>query len=199
MPTQPRTDAQTNVRAILSGCSQNWQGLSPSEQNAWKAWADLHPRTDSLGQTVFMTGAQAFNAVNCLLLTVAGMGFVLPAVSVPPADPLPDPPNLGSMIILDDGSDSEIAFTPTPVPLLHYVLFYVSPPQSLGTTFCGDFRLMAVANPAATSVKEMQTQMNAKYGLPVIGQRYFCRARIMRADGGFSPWSNFVFGDVEAA
>jgi hypothetical protein len=193
MPTQPRTAAQTNIRAILAGCSSNWSSLTPNEQLAWSAWAELHPKTDSLGQVVVMTGAQAFNAVNCLLVSLS-----MSAVSAPPADPLPDPPSLAPGFLPDDGA-WEIEFTPTGVSGGQIVL-YNSPPQSLGTLFCGDFRFNSKWSTVTTSPNTgFYAQWQAKFGDGVIGQRVFFRARQIRTDGGFSSFSNTLFMDVEAA
>jgi hypothetical protein len=195
MPTQPRTTYQTNIRAILAGCSINWATLTAAEQMAWAAWADLHPRLDSLGQVVTLTGAQSFNAVNCLLV-MAG----LDAITTPPPDPLPDPPVITAFSGTDDG-EFVIEYTPSPPGTETVLLLYMSPPKSLGTLFNGDYRYMGKKTAAQASPDNtvVTAEALAKFGLSVVGQRYFLRSRLLRADGGFSPWSGTAHMDVEPA
>lgn len=195
VPVNPNTAAQSEMRAILAGCSQNWATLTGAQKLAWAAWAALHPRTDSLGQTVSLTGALAFNSVNCLLVMVG-----LTAVSVPPADPLPDPPVLSllSLVIAADAWDTaEFAFAPDPVPALTKLLIYSSPPKSAGSYFNGDFRYLTSAAAAAISPKQIGTALTTKWGTPTAGQTFYFRARLLRSDGGFSGYSGIIRGTAE--
>lgn len=191
MPTQPRTVAQTNIRSILAGCSTGWATLDAAEQLAWQAWAELHPRTDSLGSVVVMSGAQAFNSVNCALVQAGGT-----AVVAPPADPLPDPPTLG-LVEIAAPDEFSISFTPTPVPASTKLLIFASPPRSLGTTFNNDWRYMGFKAAASASPDETVTgpAWVAKFGNAVEGQRIFFRAAFLRTDGGRSAWSGIAFAD----
>lgn len=189
VPVNPNSPRQTAARAILSGCSANWATLNEPEQASWAAWAALHPRTDSLGSVVTMTGAQAFNSVNCLLV-----GIGLAAVSVPPADPLPDPPAIGVVAI--EATLATVAFTPTPVPAATSLVIFGSPPVSLGTRFFRDFRYLIRVAPAGVTPANVFTAMVGKWGTPSFGQRYAFRAKLVRADGGSSAWSNIVSSDV---
>lgn len=194
MPTQPRTSDQTSVRAILAGCAASWSALTVEEQLAWRAWSELHPRTDSLGQVIVMTGAQAFNAVNCMMVKFLGG-----AVAIPPADPLPEPPTITDGF-LDDSPDGQINFAETEAGG-SLVLFFGSPPRSLGSGFNGDFRFLGSSAGGATSpnTTALVPKWVDKFGSPVVGQRLFLRAKLLRSDGGCSAWSNTFLLDVEAA
>lgn len=189
MPVNPNTPAQTAVRAVLAGCSQNWGGLTLSQRMNWQYWAENHPRVDSLGQQIVLTGAMAFNAVNCLLV---GQG--LAGVSVPPDDPLPDPPGL----TLDTGEAAEIklAYTPGTLPALTRLLIYSSPPRGAGVTFERDFRFIEAFPPADATPADITISMAQKWGALTDTQCFFWRARLLRTDGGFSPWSATVYANL---
>lgn len=186
VPVNPNTSAQSAARAVLSGCSSNWAGLTQEQRDAWSAWAALHPRTDSLGQSVTMSGAQAFNAINCLLVTAG-----LAAVNVPPVDPVIDPPVVTLNAVFEDPTFTfELAHTPSPTGANVRLLSYVSPPQSAGRSFCGDYRLVQVSAANAATPEDLLDSVTARFGAPVVGQCYFSRARLLRSDGNVSPWSN---------
>lgn len=196
-PVNPNTPAQSGIRAILSGCSSNWASLTPTEKTSWNVWAALHPRTDSLGQVYTMTGAQAFNAVNCLLVMIGAA-----AVTMPPADPVIDPPALVSItptLASPTAWDNiSIDFTPSPVPAGHNLLLYLSPPKSGGSSFCGDLRYLTKALAAATTTVDVAAEYTGKFGVAAEGQNIFARARLIRlADGNVSPWSAQVFAPTQ--
>ena len=69
VPTNPNTPRQQIARASLSTLAKRWSNLVPDDREGWAAWAALHPRTDSLGNTINITGSQAFLGLNQRLLT----------------------------------------------------------------------------------------------------------------------------------
>jgi hypothetical protein len=62
--------------------SAAWRGLTDPQRMAWANFADSFTSTNSLGQTVRLTGAQCYVKVNCVLLAQGSV-----AVQVPPALP----------------------------------------------------------------------------------------------------------------
>jgi len=68
VPTNPATARQVMVRNYLSGAVTAWASEDDAVRAAWKTYADNVPTTDSLGQTVVLTGQQMY--IRCW---VAGM------------------------------------------------------------------------------------------------------------------------------
>lgn len=191
-PVNPNTAAQSAMRSALGACASNWGGLDLAVRQAWAAWAAMHPQHDSLGQSVTLTGAMAFNKVNCLLVMLGRA-----AVVSPPGDPSPDAPELGS-VVLDASSpgwdEATLAFTTTPVPSGFTYLIYGSPPRSLGTSFEGDFRYLLQAPASGVSPLDMASALHAKWGTARGGVAFYFKARTIADDGGCSMFSNVVRG-----
>jgi hypothetical protein len=66
----------------LTTQSAAWRGLTDAQRNAWKGFASSFTIVNSLGQTINLTGHQAFVKVNCVLLLVGSA-----VVTAPPALP----------------------------------------------------------------------------------------------------------------
>src|SRR6516162_7143681 len=68
-PVQPvGTGRRAFVRANFSAASTAWAALTAANQAAWIAFANSHPITDSLGQSITLTGQQMYVAVGAQLL-----------------------------------------------------------------------------------------------------------------------------------
>jgi len=68
VPTNPNSTRQQATRGWLSNLSASWKALTAPQKNNWAIFALNHPRTDSLGNTVSVTGAQYYNGLNSRLL-----------------------------------------------------------------------------------------------------------------------------------
>jgi len=64
MPTNPQTSRQTNQRNLLALKSAAWRTLSDGERDAWVSWAGDNPILDRLGNSIVLSGAQAYNRIN---------------------------------------------------------------------------------------------------------------------------------------
>lgn len=70
-PVQPvGTGRRAFIRSAFGSASTGWAALSAAAQAAWIAYAASHPITDSLGQTVILTGHQMYVSVTTSLLNV---------------------------------------------------------------------------------------------------------------------------------
>ena len=185
MPTQPRTDAQIAVRGQLVDCSKAWGSLSDAQRAAWSAFADAHPRTDSLGQSIALTGHQMFVGVNTLNLQV---GEAIQN-AVPDGTALPAPvlsigigTAAGLTVVFDEGETvgSKLAV-------------FASPPLSPGRAFNGDLRLVVVKPaPSADDIILSAAELTAKYGVLSAGQKFFVQAKTV-AGGNVSSVTPIAF------
>lgn len=184
-PVQPRTTAQMAVRSALTGLTQGWSSLSESERAAWVAWALVHPRTDSLGQSVNITGAQAYIGVNLGLSRAS-----LATVAVPPSDS-PTTPLTGivvtaTLLALGGLDVLSAAWTPTPLAADEYIVVDMAPWTSAGVSFVGSWYFIDKGLAASVSPLDVTSSAVTRFGVPLEGQRAWLRARVLRADGAMS-------------
>ena len=175
MPVNPNSARQVIARGRLTELSVAWRDLSDSERAAWNEYGAAHPRTDSLGQTVYPTGHQSFVGVNSALINAS-----LAQVTVPPVDV-----DIEAPVITPTAEEAAftVAYTPTPVPTSHRLVVEASPAVSAGRTFNGDYRFVASAAAAAASPLDIFTAWTAKFGGLQEGKKVFLRARLVRATG----------------
>lgn len=175
-PVNPATTFQDAVRARLAGGASAWRGITALQREGWASLGEFFQRTDSLGQTYFLTGEQAFLSVRNNLLA-AGDAVVADAPLYAPPDAI-----LSVTPTLSAAAQS-IAFTPTPLSAGERIFVYMSPPRSAGRSFEGDVRLIQVSAAAAASPLVVTTAYTARFGAPVAGQRIFVVA--VRYKAGF--------------
>jgi hypothetical protein len=166
IPVQPRTPAQVAVRANLTSLAQLWQSLSGEARAAWGAWALLHPRTDSLGQSNCMSGFQAYVSVNARLLQLDN------TTNPVPPDPVtfPGTPITG----VEATTQSIILAGERPSPTWR-LLAYAAPPQSCGVQFVSDYRFVKSFSTTPTGDMDLFPEYFAKWGAPGLGLRVHIR------------------------
>lgn len=153
VPTNPNTGRQQLVRSIMNGLMQAWsEELSESQRQAWRDYAANVPVTDSLGQTMQLSGINWFVRANVPRIQansdLAGAsGFVR-------VDQAPAVFNTGPTILTVDSFEGDFTTPPGTVDLTatldseavdnSLVLLYVAPPQTPGVRFYkGPYQLAA--------------------------------------------------------
>lgn len=88
-PVQPvGTGRRAFIRASFGAASTAWAGLTAANQAAWVSFAASHPITDSLGQSITLTGQQMFVSVGTQLLNCGQALPTVPPVSTTVAAPV---------------------------------------------------------------------------------------------------------------
>jgi hypothetical protein len=113
-----------------------------------------------------MNGFMAFCMVNNNLLDSGGS-------TVNDAPELQTPIDLVSATITLTSAAFSIAFTATPLPANTKLYVFVSPQQSAGRIFNGDYRLLTVSSAAAASPLNVLAAYTSKFGVPVTGNKIF--------------------------
>lgn len=132
--TNPQTAGQTLIRESLTAISTAWRTLTETQRQGWYDWAAVNPITNVFGDPVFMTGHQAYIALNTSRIQAAlprvdesPIGFGQPAgMELDPSSPLlvidaPDVDLTYTIKVNDSGAGD--------------LLIYVSKPQSATTRF----------------------------------------------------------------
>jgi hypothetical protein len=176
MPVNRNTDSQIAARSRMSDSAQAWRLLTDAQRAAWTAYGASHPRIDSLGQSITLTGFMSFVGVNSFLLNTTG-GV---AVELPPADD-------------EIGALSAIAFT-SEVAALNIeatdsvatgkVAVFASPPRSAGVGFESDFRFMGSAPAIAGAFEfDLTAEWTALFGAPPVDKKVFVKLVPFTAGG----------------
>lgn len=175
-PVQPRTPFQLNQRARMSTNAAAWRALTDAQRAGWLALGLMISRTDSLGQVYTLNGFGAYCSVNNNKLDAGDA-----AVSDAPA--IVTPADLISATITLTAIAFSVAYTATPLAAGNRLFIRVSPQQSAGRKFNGDYRLIAVTAAAAASPANILTAYTARLGVPVVGNRIFLSLQTYQ--GGF--------------
>lgn len=181
IPVNPNTSAQQAARDDFSAASQAWRGLTQAQRDAWAAYAATRPRTNSLGQTIYLTGHQTFVSLRSLM---AACNLKLPTVP-----PVGAPSELATIGVTDQTvAGFTCAATPAIVPANTACQIQSSPPLSAGREFNGDFRTVRIA-PATDGPELNANDMIQKWGSLAAGQKYFIRMRLVSVAGGEGAWA----------
>ena len=166
-PVQPvGTGRRAVARANFGSASNAYGALTAAQQAAWAAYADSHPVTDSLGQSIKLTGHQMFVAINAQLLNVGSAIATVPPISSTVAAPVLTVSTLTHLGILT------LTLTPSGMASDH-ILVAFSKPQSSGTSFCKTFWQQTVIAGNSTGAATYGTAYVAQFGLPPAGSRVF--------------------------
>lgn len=167
-PVQPvGTGRRSAIRSAFSSASSGFSALTAAQQDAWTSYADGHPITDTLGQSIKLTGHQMYVSVNTALLNI---GEVM--TSTPPADSstLAIVPGAVSFSIATGGS---FAFTAGDGN--GFVSFALSRPMSAGRRFNKTFWQADYSTDDSTPMSITTAAYAAQFGTPVAGQRIFMK------------------------
>lgn len=180
-PVQPRTDRQLVVRGWLIAASQAWRTFSAPVRAAWNDYGATTPRTDSLGQTVFLSGLQQFVGLAVANANITGTV----SATVPSAPPIPAPV-LGAVVLDQSVPTVSVACTSDADPDA-FLVIEASPQLSAGVNFNGDFRFMgSFAWDTPVSPAVITSAYLAKFGSLTIGKKVFFRAYFVSAVAGLS-------------
>lgn len=156
IPVNPNTARQQLVRAAFGGLVQAWTNtLTDAQRQAWRDYAASVPRTDSLGNTINLTGQQWYIAAN----TPRDQGLM--ALGHPAAGIVNDAPtlfNTGEPVldvtefsVSGDSVTFEITYTAA-LSDAAATLVYIGSPQNAGVTFFkGPYQLAAADSAAAAA------------------------------------------------
>lgn len=182
-PINRRSNRQTEQRQVLASLSSGWRGLSQAQRDGWNAAAANFPQTDSLGQTVILTGEQLYIRCNANL-TLIGQSLITNA-------PIPtsfDPLALGAITLT--AAAFTVAFTPTPIPAGFNLVFRATRPVSAGKSFFGksDYRFLEAIAAAGATPADLDATYEAIFGDKTgqVGQKVGIEAFLVEISSGLA-------------
>jgi len=166
----------------MSTNAAGWRTLTDAQRAGWAALGLMITRTDSLGQPYTLNGFLAFSSVNNNKLDAGDA-----AVTDAPA--IVTPPDLLTATITLSAVAFSVAYTATPLAAGVRLFIRVSPQQSAGRKFNGDYRQIAVTAAAAASPANILIAYTARLGVPVVGNRIFLNLQTYQAGFLGSPFA----------
>lgn len=172
IPVNPQTPRQLAIRSFITYASQGWRTMTSNDQVAWQTWAQLHPITNALGNSITLTGHQAFVQLNARLLH-----DTQPPITTPPLDA--PPVGLLTLAFTADIGLGAVAasWTPTPMIANERVIFYCAVVDSEGINNVNSlYKYLARSAVEAASPMDLQAQIELAWGTLGVGQVIFLRA-----------------------
>lgn len=186
-PVNPKSNRQMAARTIIMYLAEQWRE-SPMDDTiriAWQTYADSVDWLNKLGETVTLTGFNMFMRANASLLAAGGV-IVTAAptdLGLPPGDPLFAVTGSAATQLLSVTFDENFDWIDED---LAYMLIDMGLPQSPSRNFFGGpYRISDAIEGNSTTPPTAPETMTAPFTL-VEGQKVWCRASIIRADGRVS-------------
>ena len=194
-PTQPRTQAQQQVRAAFSATAQAWRGLTEAQRTAWHGLGVQMTITDSLGQSSTLTGSQAHASVNGIR-AAAGDNPLSDAPGQP--DAVAPLPTITLEAVHTGGAGGPFVLRVHSDAYSGRVLIAATPAVSAGRDFFGKsaFRLIQTTETLTAGATVITAAYVARYGTPAPGTKIAVRLVPVSANGfkGASYFATAIVG-----
>lgn len=169
-PVQPvGTGRRAFIRSKFGAASTSWSTLTSTEQAAWQTYADSHPITDSLGQSIKLTGHQMYVAINTQLQNCGQAQS-----SVPPVDATVVAPVLTVYTAVASTGVVTITMTASGTSS-DFILVAFARPQSSGRSQVSAYWQADVLPGNSIGNATEGTKVVAQFGALVAGQRLFLK------------------------
>lgn len=185
IPTDPATALQIAVRNAMTILSAGWlDDLTDAQRDQWNTYAANTPVTDTLGQTINISGLNQYQRTNVPRLQ-AGVTRLDTAPTVFNYGSFTDP----SFTIDTANDEVDVGFADTDAwanETDSHMLVYGSLPQNQTKNFFkGPYRLLGTidGDDATAPTSPAALALSVPY---VAGQRGFFRIRVSRVDGRLS-------------
>lgn len=186
-PVQPvGTGRRAAIRTAFGAAARGYAGLTGPQQAAWTSYALSFPITDSLGQSITLTGQQMYVSINTQLLNCGQAQS-----NVPPISNVVASAGVPTLTAVHAGA---ITLTPAGLgAMTDFQLLAFSAPQSSGVSFNKTFWQQShVAGNSVTAVVAT-TAYTAQFGTPSVGQRIFFKVTPVNQYGVTGvPYISFV-------
>ncbi len=154
------------IRTAFGAAARGYAGLTGPQQAAWTSYAASYPITDSLGQSITLTGQQMYVSINTQLLNCGQAQS-----SVPPVSNVVASAGVPTLTAVHAGA---ITLTPTGLGAAgDFQLYAFSAPQSSGTSSMRTFWQAGHVSGSSTTAIVATTAYTAQFGAVVAGQRIF--------------------------
>lgn len=179
-PSNPKTDAQVQARALLAEFSQAWRGLTQAQRDSWSSVVAQWATTDIFGDVVNPTGSTLFTRLNINIRLAFGAVIVVPPLAVGAF------PITTLSVDVDSTSDDFILGThEADVPVNHGLVIEATPALSAGISNANSrFRVIRVIKENVATNTNVWANYVDKFGTPQAGQKVFVRCKYINNQTG---------------
>lgn len=169
-PVQPvGTGRRAFIRSKFGASSTAWSALTSTQQAAWTTYSDSHPITDSLGQSIKLTGHQMYVAINTQLQNCGQAVNATPPVSAATVAPV-------VTVYTAVASTGVVTITMTASGTASdFILVAFARPQSAGRSSVSAFWQADHLPGNSLGNATEGTKVVAQFGALVAGQRLFLK------------------------
>lgn len=166
IPTTSTTEKALAQKARMAAASQAWQGLTAAQRLAWLEWANENPVIDKLGQSMNLTGHQAYCG-NYSRMSLAGET----PLTIPPITPAPAP-LLTATLNLDIGVGAfDVTYTATPLGADDALWLVANVHNSAAINYVENIkRWIGVSAAAQASPYDFESDIEGVFGTLGVGQ-----------------------------
>ena len=124
-PTNPNSTRQQTMRTFLGTLAALWGStLTPAQRSQWNVWAGNQAKEGPLGNSINLTGINAFVWLNCHLLDAGDARIDAPPIVLAPTGLLTLSVDISAL------NTADVTFTATPLAANHKAVLFMSLPQS---------------------------------------------------------------------
>ena len=167
VPSNPRTDAQLDIRATFAEVTKAWRALSDAQRAAWAAAASTVMSKSRCGTSGPLTGSQLYTKLNATVALVGGDTMV-----APPVPPAFDRNPVGALAIVNDGMQITMKLACPNAPTTD-IIVRASPPLSAGISGTSAFRIIGLLAAPLQGACNITALYVARFGVPPVGMKVF--------------------------
>lgn len=176
-PSNPRTQAQQLVRAIMATVSQAWSALTQQQIASWNEQAPEWAGTNVFGDNVEPSGKTLHQSLNVNLLNTGQSVLTVPPVKVATPDDILQSATL-------DLTAETLTLTGTDTTAGKVIVVEATPPVSNGRTNVKNLYRKVYHAPADSYVAaDAFDGYEEKFGTPGAGNRIFVRVKYVMPTG----------------
>ena len=169
IPSNPRTDAQLNIRETFAEVTKAWRALSDAQRAAWAAAAQTIMSKSRCGTNGPLTGSQLYTKLNATVALVGG-----DTMDAPPMPPAFDHNPVGALAISNDGGDITLRLACPNQPTTD-IIVRATAPVSAGVSSTSDYRILGVLPAPAQGSCNITALYVARFGVPPVTGKVFVK------------------------
>lgn len=180
VPITSTTTFALAAKARLATASASWQNLTSGERDSWQFWAQANPSINTLGNSIILTGQQAYVG-NHTRMSLGGF-------TVLTSPPIIAAPN-ALLSLVQDGDigtgDVDMVYTATPLGAAEYIWQLGAVTSSAGINYVQNLlRFCGISAAAQASPFDNESILVARLGALSEGQTLHVQPRVFSSVSG---------------
>lgn len=179
--SNPKSQLQTQTRAILSGLTFSWQAITASQRALWDVYAALPAQelTNSLGDTFFGSGWNWFVRINSNLITTENAER-----AVPPTAGTPTAVTLNTFVVNETGGgEATITWPAGSFTGNQRVVVKGFKAISQARIVSGNIRSWKFSTTTPAASTRVDVELDTIYGSRPLGSRWFASVQKQNGQG----------------